>query len=117
MRMRHQDEQMGRLGKNRPSNDAVARKSLRAHAQTDEIGLVETVRAAAGAITALADTLNALGLRIALARNAAGGGSDAEACSAYHKRLALLAQSAAGQVDGIQKLINAIEAATLRDLS
>jgi hypothetical protein len=115
--MRQQTECMGHLRKNRSSNDALAHKFLKAHAPTDEIGLVETVRAVSGAITALADTLNALGLRIALARNAPGYGTGAETQSAYYKRLALLAQSAAGQVEGIQKLINAIEAATLHDLS
>ena len=114
--MRQQTECMGSPRKNRSSNDALAH-NLTARAPTDEIGLVETVRAVSGAITALADTLNALGLRIALARNAPGCGTGPETHSAYYKRLALLAQSAAGQVEGIQKLINAIEAATLHDLS
>jgi hypothetical protein len=34
----------------------------------DEIGMTEAVRAASAAVTALADALNALGLRIALAK-------------------------------------------------
>jgi|SRR5579863_2330837 len=102
---------MGRLRKS-PSTNAVARKSLKSNAHAREIGLVETVRAVSEAIAALADTLNALGLRIALARNASTCAGSAEACSVYYRRLALLADSAAGQVEGIQKLINAIEATT-----
>ena len=108
---------MGHLRKNNSSNYALAHKFSKGRARTDEIGLFETVRAASAAITALADTLNALSLRIALARNAPGCGTSAVACSVYYQRLALLAKSAAGQVDGIQKLINAIEAATSHDLS
>lgn len=100
---------MGRLHKSR-SNNAVARNSLKTNAYAKEIGLVETVRAVSEAIAALADTMNALGLRIALARNVSTCAGGAETCSVYYRRLALLVDSAAGQVDGIQKLINAIEA-------
>jgi len=73
----------------------------------DEIGMTEAVRAASAAVTALADTLNALGLRIALAHNTHSSAEDTN--SSYYSRLALLAESASGQVQGIQKLLRAIE--------
>lgn len=78
----------------------------------DEIGMVEAVRAASAAITALADTLNALGLRIALAKNTYNTAEDTY--PSCYSRLALLAESASGQVRGIQKLLRAIELTTLR---
>jgi hypothetical protein len=78
----------------------------------DEIGMTEAVRAASGAVTALADTLNALGLRIALAKEVHSAPDDTSPC--YYNRLALLAESASGQVQGIQKLLRAIELTTLR---
>ncbi len=77
----------------------------------DEIGMTEVVRAASAAVTALADTLNALGLRIALAKNTHGVVEDTN--PSYYNRLALLAESASGQVRGIQQLLRAIELTTL----
>jgi hypothetical protein len=73
--------------------------------------MAEAVRAASAAVTALADTLNALGLRIALAKNTHRSPEDSNA--SYYNRLALLAESASGQVRGIQKLLRAIELSTL----
>jgi hypothetical protein len=55
----------------------------------------------------LADTLNALGLRIALVNNTHSSAEDTN--PSYYNRLALLAESASGQVRGIQKLLRAIE--------
>ncbi len=78
----------------------------------DEIGMTEAVRAASAAVTALADTLNALGLRIAIAKDVHGIAEDTY--PSYHNRLALLAESASGQVQGIQKLLRAIELTMLR---
>lgn len=109
------DEEMGRGRKYRLSDDAPPRQSSNVHGAADQIGMAETVRAVCGAVTALADTLNALGLRIALARNV--DGPEDEPYAAYYNRLALLAESAAGQVRGIQKLLGAIEITTLRNNS
>jgi hypothetical protein len=78
----------------------------------DEIGMIKAIRAASAAVTALADTLNALGLRIALAKEVHSTAEDTY--SSYHNRLALLAESASGQVQGIQKLLRAIELTTSR---
>ncbi|HKV54306.1 MAG TPA: hypothetical protein VJN94_06655, partial [Candidatus Binataceae bacterium] len=74
--------------------------------------MVEAVRAISGAVAALADTLNALGLRIALEKTAHDSSDDHY--SAYYHRLALLAESAAGQLGGIQKLLSVIELITVR---
>jgi hypothetical protein len=101
--------------KNRKNSDAPRRQPSRSSARgesLDEIGLTEAVCAASAAVTALADTLNALVLRIALANG--GHGSVENAYPSYYNRLALLAESASGQVRGIQKLLRAIELTTLR---
>jgi hypothetical protein len=102
---------MGLRRRNHTKTDAPQRHSTRGE-PLDEIGLTEAVRAASAAVTALADTLNALGLRIALAIDARSTIEDTY--PSYHNRLALLAESAAGQVRGIQKLLRAIELTTLR---
>jgi hypothetical protein len=73
----------------------------------DHVGNPEVISAISGAVSVLADTLNALGLRIALARNDAGRGT--EVSPEYYNRLACLAESAAGQVRGIQQLIATID--------
>ena len=78
---------------------------------TDCVGTPEVISAISGAITALADTLNALGLRIALAKNQSGSGADISA--GYYNRLSRLAESAAGQVRGIQQLLATIEESEL----
>jgi hypothetical protein len=74
--------------------------------------MTEAVRAATAAVTALADTLNALVLRIALANN--GRGSVEDAYLSGYNGLGLLAESASGQVRGIQKLLRVIELITSR---
>jgi hypothetical protein len=104
--------------KYRTKSDAPGRHSARSSTSRelpDEIGMTEAVRAASAAVTALADTLNAPGLRIALAHNAHSSAEDTN--SSYYSRLALLAESASGQVQGIQKLLRAIELTTLRNES
>jgi hypothetical protein len=87
---------------------SIDRKAL------DQIGRTEAVRAACAAVTALADTLNALGLRIAVAKNTYDRAEDSN--PSYHN-LALLAESASGQVRSIQKLLRAIELTALRNES
>jgi hypothetical protein len=106
---------MGLRRRYRRKTDASRRYSSYSTASNerlDEIGMTEAVRAAVTAVTALADTLNALGLRIALAKEAHSTPEDTY--PSYHNRLALLAESASGQVQGIQKLLRAIELTTLR---
>lgn len=73
----------------------------------DHAGNPEVISAISSAVASLADTLNALGLRIALARNDAGGENDIS--PGYYNRLGHLAESAAGQVRGIQELIATID--------
>lgn len=75
--------------------------------------VTDVVRAISSAVVALADTLNALGLRVALARTASavGEGSD----KGYHNRLARLTESAAGQVRGIQQLLATIDEISVVD--
>jgi len=73
----------------------------------DNVEMPEVVRAISSAVTALADTLNALGLRIALARNTFGPEEDGY--PGYYNRLARLSESAAGQVRGIQQLLATID--------
>jgi hypothetical protein len=81
----------------------------------DKVGMTEAMRAASAAITALADTLNALVLRIALWKNTDANSRGSE--QSCKNRLALLAESASGQVRGIQKLLQAIELTTQRNES
>jgi hypothetical protein len=77
--------------------------------------MAEAVQAASAAVTALIDTLNTIVLRIALAKNTHDGAEYSN--PSYYNWLALLAESAAGQVRGIQKLLRAIELTTLRNES
>ncbi len=77
----------------------------------DQSAMAEVLKASSAAVAALADTLNALILRIALARTA--GGIESE----NYGRLARLAASASEQVKGIQQLLGTIEGAVLRKQS
>lgn len=109
---------MGLRRKYHIKSDAPRRCSSHSSASRellDEIGMAEAVRATSAAVTALADTLNALGLRIALADNIHASEEDTN--PSYYNRLALLAESASGQVRGIQKLLRAIELTMLHDES
>jgi len=104
--------------KYRTKSDAPRRYSSRSSISRellDEIGMTEAVRAASAAVTALADTLNALRLRIALAENIHGSAEDTN--PSCYNRLALLAESASGQVQSIQKLLRTIELTTIRSES
>jgi hypothetical protein len=94
-------------------DDLSAQLSSNEMTRTEGIEVTDVVRAISSAVVALADTLNALGLRVALARDAsdAGGGSD----PSYHNRLARLTESAAGQVRGIQQLLATIDETSVVD--
>jgi hypothetical protein len=94
-------------------DELSAQLSSNDEARIEDVEVTDVVRAISSAVTALADTLNALGLRVALARNAyaAGGGGD----TGYHNRLAHLTESAAGQVRGIQQLIASIDESSAVD--
>ncbi len=108
------DKEMGPRRRYRTKTDAPRRHSSSYSASgefLDEIGMAEAVRAASAAITALADTLNALGLRIALAKNIYS--TEEDIYPSFYSRMALLAESASGQVQSIQKLLRAIELTTL----
>jgi hypothetical protein len=88
-------------------DDLSTRLSSKDITPEDNVELSELVRAISSAVTALADTLNALGLRIALARNTFGPEEDGY--PGYYNRLARLSESAAGQVRGIQQLLATID--------
>ena len=94
-------------------DDLSAQLSSNDMTRSEGMEVTDVVRAISSAVTALADTLNALGLRVALARNAstAAGGND----TGYHNRLVRLTESAAGQVRGIQQLLATIDETSVVD--
>lgn len=77
----------------------------------DKSAMAGVIKAGGEALAALADTLNALTLRIALARTAGTSGSES------YDRLARLAASASDQVRGIQHLLGTMEEAVHREES
>jgi HAMP domain-containing protein len=93
--------------------DILRRNTLDRWSSSDAAELHDVVRAAAAAVTALADRLNTLALRVALF----GGVSEAAASSnveSYLNRLASLVDSAGEQMHRVQKLIRVLETATIQ---
>jgi hypothetical protein len=81
----------------------------------DASGASEVSRAIAQAVAALADTLNALGLRIALSRD--NSSAEGDLSTAHYNRLATLTKAAAGQVRGIQLLLGTLDDNPVRERS
>ncbi len=81
----------------------------------DASGASEVSRAIAQAVAALADTLNALGLRIALSRD--NYRAEGDISTAHYNRLATLTEAAAGQVKGIQLLLGTLDDNPVRERS
>ena len=106
------------MNEDRRKNDSTDVDSLEFDTETrafDANGAPEVSRALAQAVAALADTLNALGLRIALSRDNYSGEHDIS--MAHYNRLATLTEAAAGQVRGIQLLIGTLDDNPMRERS
>jgi len=99
---------MGRGTKVGSSDRALQRQVTGHTGHSDAVvenGMADVIKASSGALAALADTLNALTLRIPLA----GTAGNCEGKS--YGRLAHLAASASEQVRGIQQLLSSMEGA------
>ena len=101
---------MGHATKHGSQHDALLRTEGDREA-VDRNAMAEVISASSAALAALADTLNALALRIALARSASGSETES------YSRLARLAASASEQVRGIQQLLGSLEPGVLRTQS